>query len=196
MLRSTDAETVATLFQRVAETHALSASVPLNTNIAYHCRDSSKAQVFDHALRVYPNNRLTVQQMKPDRCTGAAPLRPTDLLLRKGIPDRLLIHQPMGEPPITQRRAATCGGQELFSNTLYTMRASGLGGHKDRHMLCLCTVVRSTGFVRPVNKKLMQPRGETLLPNRRGPARMNRGREYRFVRRLTLAPSIPVGQLP
>jgi len=43
---------------------------------------------FSKRIRAYQNNCLTAQRMKPDRCTGAAPLRP-NLILRQGIPDRL-----------------------------------------------------------------------------------------------------------
>jgi hypothetical protein len=49
VLRSTGAETVATLFYRVEETHALPANVP-RTIMEIHDRASSNAQVVDHAL--------------------------------------------------------------------------------------------------------------------------------------------------
>ncbi len=39
-------------------------------------RASCNIRVFDQALRAYPNNRLTVRRMKPDGCTGTAPLCP------------------------------------------------------------------------------------------------------------------------
>jgi len=51
VLRSTGAETVATRFYRVEETHALPANVPLTIMEMRYGRASPKAQVFDHALR-------------------------------------------------------------------------------------------------------------------------------------------------
>jgi hypothetical protein len=53
MLRSTGAETVATRFYRVEETHALPANVPLTIygDAPRSILTNRKAQVFDHALR-------------------------------------------------------------------------------------------------------------------------------------------------
>jgi hypothetical protein len=54
MLRSTGAETVATRFYRVEETHALPANVPLTIygDAPRSILTNRKAQVFDHALRM------------------------------------------------------------------------------------------------------------------------------------------------